>query len=429
MELDKLNKLEEPPLSGAYIRSLVKQLTTSRTNDFMNPKDQDCVVNGGVSHGQNSTKRGKIVDACQAQQSTQPQQHKKQVRRRLHTSRPYQEKLLNMAEARREIVTALKFHRAAMKEASEQKQQLQQQQQQSQEQQQRPSVPLQPSQYPSFDQDGKFKSRRNPRIYPACTTNLSSYTDDLSYSCLSQPLPSVPNSYTWPAASPITPPPLMAENPNFTLPDQTLGLNLNFQDFNNLDATFHLNNSSLSFCSSATSSSPPQELPSLGISQGEGFSSLVDTIESNAATQVTGGLHTAMDDEGMAEIRSLGEQYQMEWNDTMNLVKSACWFNFLKNMEHRTPEAKTEDDACHNFDQLLEFPAWLNANESCLEQCSEDYFQDSSLPWLNLLNLVMEHKSKAKILVVLFFLFFWCMCVCQSPYSFLSLILILILLK
>ncbi|KAF8679295.1 hypothetical protein HU200_046077 [Digitaria exilis] len=39
---------------------------------------------------------------------------KKQARRRTHTSRPYQERLLNMAEARREIVTALKIHRANM---------------------------------------------------------------------------------------------------------------------------------------------------------------------------------------------------------------------------------------------------------------------------------------------------------------------------
>ncbi|XP_061374892.1 uncharacterized protein LOC133317091 [Gastrolobium bilobum] len=381
MEIDKASKLEEePPLSGAYIRSLVKQLTTSGTKNLMNPKDQDCVVNGDVSHGQNLTKRGKVVNVRQAQQSTQPQQHKKQVRRRLHTSRPYQERLLNMAEARREIVTALKVHRAAMKQASEQ----QQQHQQAQEQQLRPSVSLQSSQHPSFEQDGRLKSRRNPRIYPSCTTNFPSYMDDLSNSYIVHPPPSVPNSYTWPdASSSITPPPLTAENPNFMLPNQTLGLNLNFHDFNNLDATLHLNNSSLSSFSSATSSSP-QEVPSVGTSHGEGSSSLVDTIESNASTQVSGGLHTAMDDEGMAEVRSLGEQYQMEWNDNMNLVKSACWFKFLKNMEHRAPEAKIEDDAYHNFDQRLEFPAWLNANESNFEQCSEDYFQDSTLPCMEI---------------------------------------------
>jgi len=379
MKLDKLSKLEQPPVPSAYIRSLVKQLTTSGTKGSMNPKDQNFVMNVGVSHGHIS-KHGKVTDAYRAQQSTQPRQHKKQVRRRLHTTRPYQGRLLNMAEARREIVAALKFHRAAMKEANEQKQQQQQQQQrQTQEQQRRPSISLQPSQCLTFDQDGKFKSRRNPRIYPACTSNFLGYTDDLSYSCLSQPPPSVPNFYTWPAASSITPPHLMAENPNFILPNQTLGLNLNFQGFDNIDASFLLNNSSSSSNSSATSSSPPEVLPSLGISQGEGFYSIGGAVESNAATQVTVGLHKAMDDEGMAEIKSLGEQYQMEWNDTMNLVKSACWFKFLKNMEHRAPEAKNEYDAYHNFDQHLEFPAWLN--ESCLEQCSVDYFQDSSLPW------------------------------------------------
>ncbi|RLN35014.1 hypothetical protein C2845_PM03G12810 [Panicum miliaceum] len=43
-------------------------------------------------------------------------QVKKQARRRTHASRPYQERLLNMAEARREIVTALKIHRATMRQ-------------------------------------------------------------------------------------------------------------------------------------------------------------------------------------------------------------------------------------------------------------------------------------------------------------------------
>jgi hypothetical protein len=50
-------------------------------------------------------------------------------------------------------------------------------------------------------------------------------------------------------------------------------------------------------------------------------------------------------------------------------------------MEHGVPETKAENDACRDFDQPLEFPAWLNTNESCLELCSEDNFQDSTLPW------------------------------------------------
>lgn len=104
---------------------------------------------------------------------------------------------------------------------------------------------------------------------------------------------------------------------------------------------------------------------------------------------ITGGLHPAMGDEEMAEIRSIGEKHQMEWNDTLNLVTSARWFKFLKTME-TTPERKEEtgeDDGFHPFDELMEFPSWLNANESCLLQqhledyCSEDYSQDPVLPW------------------------------------------------
>ncbi|KAI4337212.1 hypothetical protein L6164_015657 [Bauhinia variegata] len=387
MELDKLNDLkQEPHLSGAYIRSLVKQLATSRTKDSMNPKDLGCVVDADSSPGTNSTKNGKIIEPRQ-QQAQQPQQHKKQVRRRLHTSRPYQERLLNMAEARREIVTALKFHRAAMKQASEQ----QQKPQQPQEQRQQSSVSLQPSHQLCFEEDGRTKPRRNPRIYPSSTTNFPNYMDSFAYSSFSHPPPLAPNPFSWPAASPVTPP-LLAENPNFILPNQTLGLNLNFHDFNNLDTTLHLNshNTSLYSYASPSSSSPPlsvvtdQEVPSVAISQGEGTSALVDTIESSAASQFTGGLHTVMDDEGMAEIRSLGEQHQMEWNDTMNLVTSAWWFKCLKNMELGGTEAQTEEDEYHVFGELMEFPSWLNANESCLEQCSADYYQDPSLPCMDI---------------------------------------------
>ncbi|TKY58070.1 myb protein I isoform X1 [Spatholobus suberectus] len=368
-----------PPLSSAYSQSLVKQLTTSKPkHTTMNTKDPSCVVvDGNVTPNQNIRKHAQ-------------QQHKKQVRRRLHTSRPYQERLLNMAEARREIVTALKFHRAAMKQASEDQQQQQQQHHHHQQQQ---SLSLQSSHLSSFDQDGRFKSRRNLRIYPSCTTKISNYMDDFSYSSFSSHSPPpVPNSYPNPSpvTSPFAHPPPKAENPIFTLPNQTLGLNLNLHHFNNLEATLFLNNSnsnnsSLCSYSSPTSSSHPlsvvadQDVPSIGISQGEGVSSVVDTFESSATIQATGGMHTAMDDEGMAEIRSLGEQHQMEWNDTMSLVTSAWWFNCLKHMEHDAQEVKTEDGTCHIFDQ---FPTWLNnAHERCLEQCSEDYFQDPTSPW------------------------------------------------
>lgn len=86
------------------------------------------------------------------------------------------------------------------------------------------------------------------------------------------------------------------------------------------------------------------------------------------------GLHPSMDDKEIAEIRSIGDQYQMEWNDTLNLVNSAWWFKFLQAMEI-TPENQSGED----------FPSWLNANDGCLQHvsdfCSDNYFEDPALPW------------------------------------------------
>ncbi|GMY29099.1 dendritic arbor reduction protein 1 [Fagus crenata] len=399
MQLDKLSKLkEEPHLSGAYIRSLVKQLTSSRTKDpIMNPKDSDCSTSvvdgdGDAFPAQNLTRFSETTQQA-VQQSPQPQQHKKQVRRRLHTSRPYQERLLNMAEARREIVTALKFHRAAMKQ-----QESEQQLQQTQQQQSLPVLQPQPVLHPCFEQEAaRFKYRRNPRIYPSATTpNFSNYLDNLSYPSFSHP----PGSSSYPFSSPLfAPPPPVAENLNFTLPNQPLGLNLNFHDFNNLDTNLYHNNNNSPFVSSSSSPSTSsssshtlsiatdQEVPN---SVGTPALALADVIKSSGAAggTVSGDLHAAMDDEEMAEIRSIGEQHQMEWNDTMNLVTSAWWFKFLKNMEIEDPDVKAEadDDGYRPFDEVMEFPSWLNANDNCLQQhfndyCSEDYYQYPALPW------------------------------------------------
>ena len=50
MDIDKIHKLkEESHLSAAYIHILVKQLTSSRTKDPMNPKDSDIVDGNGFS--------------------------------------------------------------------------------------------------------------------------------------------------------------------------------------------------------------------------------------------------------------------------------------------------------------------------------------------------------------------------------------------
>ncbi|XP_044463514.1 uncharacterized protein LOC123194390 [Mangifera indica] len=370
---------DEPHLSGAYIRSLVKQLTSSRTKEPISPKDPDCVDAGdhGVS-AQNLTKFGDgFSETPKNQQPQQPQQHKKQVRRRLHTSRPYQERLLNMAEARREIVTALKFHRAAMKQANEQ--------QQKQLSQLSPQI--------CFEQEGKIKSRRNPRIYRSDTSNFSNYLDNLSYSSFSNCPPSPPNPYSWPVSQVPSQP--FTETLNFPLPNQTLGLNLNLHDFNNLDTSLYhsSNNPSIYSSSSPSSSSPPtlpfatEELPLVAISHDAGGpSSVSDVFESGSTGN---GLHPAMDDERMAEIRSIGEQHQIEWSDTMNLMTSAWWFKFLKSMEVGHEEMKTEDDGFHPFDEVMEFPSWLNANENCLQQrlsdnYTDEYLQDPALPCMDI---------------------------------------------
>ncbi|XP_065849039.1 uncharacterized protein [Euphorbia lathyris] len=400
MELDKLNKLkEEPHLSGAYIRNLVKQLTSSRTKDTMNhPKDRSFVNEDGCS-GQDMTICDQGLSKNQPTQlPQQPQPHKKQVRRRLHTSRPYQERLLNMAEARREIVAALKFHRATMKEHQQQQQQQQQQQHEPQHhQQQQPSLPLHLSPSSCFEQEGKIKSRRNPRIYPSNTSNCSNYLDSLSYTSFGPHAPLPPTSppsypYYWP--NPPILPSTVTENLNFPLPNQTLGLNLNFQDFNNLDATlYHSSNNPSSVYKSSSPSSFSSSSPSLSIATEEvakfqeaGMPSMAADL---AETYGGGGLHQVMDDEEMAEIRSIGEQHQMEWSDTMNLVTSAWWFKFLKTMES-DPEVQAEDDGYnHPFEQVMEFPAWLNANEGCLQQhlddyCSQDYYHDPTLPCMDI---------------------------------------------
>ncbi|XP_022751770.1 uncharacterized protein LOC111300394 [Durio zibethinus] len=382
MEIDKISNLKKPRLSSAYIRSLVKQLTSSRTKDPMNPKDPDSADADGFI-GQNLTKFGEgFIETSQIRQPQPPQQHKKQVRRRLHTSRRYQERLLNMAEARREIVTALKFHRAAMKKANEQQQQELQQQQLAQ--------PSHLSSSPPFEQKSKTKCRRNPRKHPSSTSNFSAHNlDNFSYSSFSQHYPP-PNPYSWPA-SPI-PLPYATDTSNFTLPNQTLGLNLNFHDFNNIDTSlYHKSNkpSIYSSSSSSSSSSPTlsvltEKVPSVALSHEVGPTAMADLAESYGG----GGLHQAMDDEEIAEIRSLGEQHQMEWNDTMNLVTSAWWFKFLKTVE-LGPELKAEDDGSQPFDQVLEFPAWLNTNDSCLQQhfndvCPNYCFQDPALPCMDI---------------------------------------------
>ncbi|XP_042038979.1 uncharacterized protein LOC121784807 [Salvia splendens] len=359
---------------GAYIRNLVKQLSSSsssRTKESSNSSlegEGDGNSSNGSLFGINCNG---FSDQKQEKSPPPPQLRKKRVRRRLHTSRPYQERLLNMAEARREIVTALKFHRSAMKLASE-KQQLHQQMEVRSETQLFESS----SHQFSLEHEDKLKCRRNPRVYASNSLIPDrfpgSYLDNFSHP------PRFSSPYSW-SVSPIPPPPLVQENFNFTLP-QTLGLNLNLQGFNNLDSTFHCStNHSLIYSSSSTSSSSPSPSPSATTEE-------IQCMEppASVAEFEDSGLHPVMDDEEIAEIRSIGDQYQMEWDDTLNLVNSAWWFKFLKEMEITPENQSGQDFVNYPFDEVMEFPAWLNTNEHGNDFCSDNYFDDPALPCMDI---------------------------------------------
>lgn len=344
METDKvIDANEESRLSGAYIRSLVKHLTSK---DPLDGDNENVTENGECFSDDKNGKKQQRSQQQQPQQQSQPTQRKKQVRRRLHTSRPYQERLLNMAEARREIVTALKFHRASMKQQESVANNLDHQ-----------SL-----------QEKKQKSHKINSLYPSIAATTTTTVTN-SYSSLSCP----PPPPYWPISTIVPPPPKSSyhDNQDFVLPSQTLGLNLNFQNFSNLDTNLYHKPMSM-YSASSTSYTPSTSSVPGGKKQKE------------AVSNSSGGLHHAMDDEEMEEIRSLGEQHQTEWNDTVNLVTSARWCNFLKTMEIEADEY----NGFHRFDQVMEFPQWLiNSNESsCLEQNFDDhfsnaYFQDPVLPW------------------------------------------------
>jgi len=456
-----------PPSQLSFAYSQLKEMDNSKhTQTTMNTKAPTCVdvdAHGHVFANQNLGQHG--------------QQHiRKQVRRRL-TNRPPEERLMNMADARKEIVNALKYHRATMKVASEHQQQLS----------------FEHPFYSRFSPNGRFKARRRPKMYLPPSTKISHYLNDLSFSSSFPPLPPPLLLHSPPLsllhAPPPPPPPLLLpkfyphtitspfglplpkpEPSNFTLPSQTLGFNLNLHSFNSseptpllnnntfdpsllldnniLDLSLFLDNNSLdptllldnnileatpvfnnnilestpmlnnnildvipvpnnnildvthvlsninildgtpvlnnnntseptfmlgnngsSLCSYSTPilTFPPfltdQEVPSIGISQSqrEAVSTTMNSIESNIANQASGSMHTTMDEEGMEEIRALGQQHQMEWDDTKSPVTSVWWHDCLQQMENNADEVNNGDDSFQwIFDNELEFPVWEN---------------------------------------------------------------------
>lgn len=377
---------EQPHLSGAYIRSLVKQLSYSSrvkggdgsTMSSPNPENGE---NPKDNNSNNTSDKAKKVteDRASEENKTQTVPHKKQVRRRLHTTRPYQERLLNMAEARREIVTALKIHRAAMKQAKEK--QHQQHMQLQQQQLQLPNL-TQPS-IPLFEP------------YQECPLN---YNNIPNYLYNTNNSPFTYPSFSWPwsqsTTAPITP---FLDNFNLDLPlpSQPLGLNLNFQGFNSINNTSFSNNQH---------NKPPTQPSPTASSNSQSYSSATPQIYE--APQLyqhqinsVSSLHPVMDEEEMAEIYSIGEKHDIEWNDTVNLVTSAWWSKFLKTLEGEEGEISAtegvESKGSSNYvlDEALNAPMCFddvlgqevnNATSSTFEEQVFGYYQadhmDADLP-------------------------------------------------
>ncbi|CAL9110066.1 unnamed protein product [Musa acuminata var. zebrina] len=385
VEVEKPNHKEEPHLSGAYIRSLVKQLSSSRSRASTDPSSAKEEVVGGVfqdlgSHGEH------LHGAQQQQQLPRSRPPKKQVRRRLHTTRPYQERLFNMAEARREIVAALRLHRAAIKQANEH-----QQQQQNSAPVSNFNLSAPPSKETSNELMGSVRNTTNhlPNY------NFTNYLHGAPFSPIT-----FPSSFSW--ACPSITPLSISDNLNFPLPDQPLGLNLNLQSFKDIDISLRHNHrnqqpiESSQASSSSCSYSPPSAMLGIELPAVSNNSKQASQVRLDPASMP---LHLAMDDEEMAEIHSIGEQHDMEWNDKVNLATTAWWSKFLKSMEGGLEEREggVGADRLHVFDEFLDIPSWLNdgvegntkETSSCQQDLDdnfqvEDYLQDTSLASLDI---------------------------------------------
>ncbi|XP_020574300.1 uncharacterized protein LOC110020512 [Phalaenopsis equestris] len=263
MEMESSMLREEPHISSSHMR----QLSSLRSHT-----NAPAIIVG--DHGLSKTRKAK-----------------KQVRRRLNTSR-----LMNMAEARREIVTALKFHRAAMKRASEQQQ--------------------------------KEKLMYQQSLLPL------SQKPDASYS------PPFSSSSSW--TSPLfTPLPISDKLFSFPIPNQPLGLCLNLHSFKNVETTLSCN------------TKPP-------IVQQPTSSSSSSSTSSSSSSTADPMLHRVMGDEEMEEIRLISEKHDIEWNDIMNSVKTAWWSKFSNVLEANDGDDASKGDAFQMFCGVMEIPAWLS---------------------------------------------------------------------
>ncbi|GLJ38489.1 hypothetical protein SUGI_0784300 [Cryptomeria japonica] len=380
--------LNEPNISGAYIRSLVKQLTSCRSHASPRglktevPKSSSCRTlkesSGNEEHmiitAQDSNDTHKPDDGSCMNPVCLPQQQKKQVRRRPHTRKTAQDYPLDIAEARRQIVTALHLHRAAASKLHAARNQTPSQK---------------PNNYSSISSNqnsSSYNQSAGMRI-PAtgCNSCMAKGTTTLQkeaqaiticghllcWMCLSEHLLYLSSSVY--KGCPVCAKPLTA---NHIFPI-ALGVPIPTEQSANYATPVLLQSAPL-----LTNPLPlPQPSwsttgPSLGITK-DGISSAIDisqgrnvgyvsesptvleqsftafddattakftmapenpksdiaSVKPEHESSMKSNWHVEMDEEELAEIRSLGEQHEMEWSDSVNLATSTWWFKFLKTSE------------------------------------------------------------------------------------------------
>ncbi|TVU37921.1 hypothetical protein EJB05_11265, partial [Eragrostis curvula] len=206
---------EQPHLSAACIRSLVKHLSSS--SSAARSKAQHLhTMSSATSHDQLQQQQGN-------EQAPPKPQNKKQARRRMHTSKPYQERLLNMAEARREIVTALRIHRANMRQQSKYHHQEQQQ----------PRL-QQPGQVVFQEQSQAFEGVPVAMSYASSFSNNYLCNSPFAHLVDGSPAGNYSSSMLSYGLKPLEEAPAAVgglDQLACNLPEQPLGLNLSFQGF------------------------------------------------------------------------------------------------------------------------------------------------------------------------------------------------------
>uniref|UniRef100_A0A0D9VV34 Uncharacterized protein n=1 Tax=Leersia perrieri TaxID=77586 RepID=A0A0D9VV34_9ORYZ len=175
---------------------------------------------------------------------------------------------------------------------------------------------------------------------------LTHFSAPPATTCYSSPLPY--HHHSTPAASSAAPHMvghgLAMDHLHLPLPAQPLGLNLSFHGFNSVDvdviSDIDVGGSGKVVSTSSfdpplihhqqpspTSSYSVYSSPSVAAGGGQENTSVA------AAAEADPSLHRVLDEEEMAAIYSIGEQHDIEWSDTVNLVTSAWWSKLLDTVE------------------------------------------------------------------------------------------------